>query len=123
LEHDLSAAVAACSTLEKRQKALQVTWRHKALHRCTYDGFERRPHHASKGQIRIQNEARGRQRKGTFLHLLYEDTIGVVSTLERIDLRASRTRDHQGINLAVANRLQGALGFFQTYFKLLDTLE
>jgi hypothetical protein len=47
----------------------------------------------------------------------------VVSALECIDLGASRTRDHQGIDLAVANRLQGALGFFQTHFKLLDMLE
>jgi hypothetical protein len=47
----------------------------------------------------------------------------MISTLERIDLRASRTRDYQGIDLAVANRLQGALGLFQTHFKLLDTLE
>jgi hypothetical protein len=47
----------------------------------------------------------------------------VVSALERIDLRASRTRDHQGIDFALANRLQGALGFFQTLFELLDTLQ
>src|SRR5258705_2553406 len=86
------------------------------------DGLGRGRDQLGETAIAVEDVPQGGQRERALLHLLDEHPVGLLGGLEGEQLLAVRAFDDEPVDLALANRAQGLVGFLELSLELLDLL-